>query len=492
MGRVQGGARAAFATPSWGPARITYFSRIIDTKEQPSGDKPKFSILKNERNQNIRLGHLKGMNYKKAVVLGIFASASLVFADGPWTLSACLKQAKEKSLKLESAKIREQKADVSIEQAKVANYPTVSASIGNSLYDSPFRDGPQDHYRLNASISASYTLWDGGTTKLSIQANELNKEATRLSTKETERSIQESVLNAYMNLLAAIEKLHTADASVELAKAEFEHYNTLFEAGSITKKDLTQSQANVLQKEAAQLSAQLSVSTSKTTLRQLLELPESAEFEVSAPESDIKTPDELGAIPSLDALQKTATDNHPGLKSDSLSIQAAKKNTEIAGKGKSVKVSLGANASTGLQAWESGKYGSQIKNGYSHSISLNINIPIVDGGATENKVLQAQLSETENMVALKELAKSLENNIEKLYLNALSADMQWKAAILQVEAENEALLVAEEQHNVGSLTYTDLLSQKNRLESAQSTLTNAKYTSLLARHLLDLYQGKLD
>ena len=492
MGRVQGGARAAFATPSWGPARITYFSRIIDTKEQPSGDKPKFSILKNERNQNIRLGHLKGMNYKIAVVLGIFASASLVFADGPWTLSACLKQAKEKSLKLESAKIREQKADVSIEQAKVANYPTVSASIGNSLYDSPFRDGPQDHYRLNASISASYTLWDGGTTKLSIQANELNKEATRLSTKETERSIQESVLNAYMNLLAAIEKLHTADASVELAKAEFEHYNTLFEAGSITKKDLTQSQANVLQKEAAQLSAQLSVNTSKTTLRQLLELPESAEFEVSAPESDIKTPDELGAIPSLDALQKTATDNHPGLKSDSLSIQAAKKNTEIAGKGKSVKVSLGANASTGLQAWESGKYGSQIKNGYSHSISLNINIPIVDGGATENKVLQAQLSETENMVALKELAKSLENNIEKLYLNALSADMQWKAAILQVEAENEALLVAEEQHNVGSLTYTDLLSQKNRLESAQSTLTNAKYTSLLARHLLDLYQGKLD
>lgn len=432
------------------------------------------------------------MNYKKAVVLGIFASASLVFADGPWTLSACLKQAKEKSLKLESAKIREQKADVSIEQAKVSNYPTVSASIGNSLYDSPFRDGPQDHYRLSAGINASYTLWDGGTTKLSISANELNKEATRLSTKETERTIQESVLNAYMSLLAAIEKLHTADASVELAKAEFEHYNTLFEAGSITKKDLTQSQANVLQKEAAQLSAQLNVNTSKTTLRQLLELPESAEFEVSAPESDIKTPDELSAVPSLSELQSTATSNHPGLKSDSLSIQVAKKNTEIAGKGKSVKVSLGASASTGLQAWESKKYGTQIKNGYSHSISLNINIPIVDGGATENKVLQAQLSETESMVALKEQAKSLENTIEKLYLNALSADMQWKAAILQVEAENEALLVAEEQHNVGSLTYTDLLSQKNRLESAQSTLTNAKYTSLLARHLLDLYQGKLD
>ena len=28
MGRVQGGARAAFATPSWGPARMMYFYEI--------------------------------------------------------------------------------------------------------------------------------------------------------------------------------------------------------------------------------------------------------------------------------------------------------------------------------------------------------------------------------------------------------------------------------------------------------------------------------
>ncbi len=432
------------------------------------------------------------MNYKKALVLGILASTSFIYADGSWTLAACLKQAKEKSLKLESAKLREQQASVSIEQAKVGNYPTVSASIGNSLYDSPFRDGPQDHYRLSVGISGSYTLWDGGSTKLSIQANELNREATRLSTKETERSVQENVLNAYINLLAATEKLRTADASVELANAEFEKYNILFDAGAITKKDLAQSQANVLQKQASQLTAQLNVNTSKTTLRQLLELPDTENLEISAPETEIQSPDALSPIPSLNELQKTAMENHPGLKSDSLSIQVARKNTEIAGKGKSVKVTLGANASTGLQAWQSDKYGSQIKNGYSHSLSLNINIPIVDGGATENKILQAQINETTSMVSLKEEAKTLEMTIEKLYLNVLSADMQWKAAILQVEAETEALKVAEEQRSAGALTYTDYLSQKNSLENAQVTLTNAKYTSLLARNLLDLYQGKLD
>ena len=93
---------------------------------------------------------------------------------------------------------------------------------------------------------------------------------------------------------------------------------------------------------------------------------------------------------------------------------------------------------------------------------------------------------------LQETAKNLENSIEKLYLNALSADLQWKAAVLQVAAEQEALKVAEEQRRLGALTYTDYLNQKNSLESAQVALNNAKYTSLLSRKLLDLYQGLLD
>lgn len=431
------------------------------------------------------------MNKNKVIILSIFTFAVAAFANGSWTLDACLKQAKQKSLQLESAKLREQQADINIKQAKANRYPNLDASIQNTLFDHPFVDN-EDHYRLSLGLSGSYKLWDGGVTSKTIEANQLTKQAAVLETKQTERSVQESVLNAYMSLLAASENLRTANASVELAQAEFEHYGKLFEAGSITKKDLTQSQANVLQKQAAQLTAQLNVNTSKTTLRQLLELPESEDFSVEAPETAVTSPDSLEPIPSLNELQTTVKDAHPGLKSDSISVRAAKKNTEVAGTGSSITVTLGANSNTGLQAWESGAYGNQLKRGWQNSISLGINIPIIDGGVTTNKVLLAQVNESATQVSMQETAKSLENNIEKLYLNAQSADMQWKAAILQVEAEQEALLVADEQRNAGALTYTDYLSQKNALENAQVTLVNAKYTSLLARKLIDLYQGKLD
>lgn len=432
------------------------------------------------------------MNKSKATFLGILAATSAALAGSTWTLEQCLDKAKKSSLSLEAAKLKEQAAEISVKQAKSSGGPSVSATIGNTLYDHPLAPHPQDHYRFNVGISGSYTLWDGGSTKLNTEATQLSREAVALATKQTERSIQESVLNAYINLLAAQEKLRTADASVELSQAEFEHYSKLFEAGAITKKDLTQSQSNVLQKQVAKLTAQLNVNTSRTTLRQLLELDTSDSLEVSAPEANITSPDSLPALPAYDQLMTDARAANPGLKSDSISIKAAHKNTEAAGANNSITVTLGANSSTGFTAWESDRYARQLKNGWQNSISLNINIPIIDNGSTENKVLQAQVNEASSQVALQESSKNLENNMEKLYINAMSADMQWKAAALQVEAEMEALAVAEEQRNAGAITYTDYLTQKNNLESAQVTLTNAKYTSILARKLLELYQGKLD
>lgn len=431
------------------------------------------------------------MKFTKAIILGFMVCASSLWA-GAWTLDDCLKQAKKASLSLETARLREQSAAISIQQAKASGGPSLSASIGNTLYDHPLASHPQDHYRFSVGISGSMTLWDGGSTRLNTEASQLSREAAAFSTLQTERTVQENVLNAYMNLLAAQENLSTAASSVELAQAEFEHYGKLYEAGSITKKDLTQSQSNVLQKQVNQLAAELNVNTAKTTLRQLLEIDAQDSMEVVAPEVSVVLPDSLPPLVSFSQLMEAARTANPGLKSDSLSVAAAKKNTEVAGKNSSISVTLGANSSTGFTAWQSDRYGRQLKEGWQNSVSLNINIPIIDNGTTENKVLQAQVTEATSQVALQESSKALENSLEKLYVNALSADMQWKAAYLQVEAEVQALQVAEEQREAGAMTYTDFLAQKNSLESAKVSLTNAKYTSLLARKLLDLYQGKLD
>ena len=44
MGRVQGGARAAFATPSWDPARMSSTLKL-QSKKRKLGFKPNFYYL---------------------------------------------------------------------------------------------------------------------------------------------------------------------------------------------------------------------------------------------------------------------------------------------------------------------------------------------------------------------------------------------------------------------------------------------------------------
>ena len=407
-----------------------------------------------------------------------------------WSLEDCLKQAEKSSLSLQVSKLGEEQADVSVKTAQTGNSPTVSANIGNTLYDSPFAPGPQDHYRFQVGLSGSLVLWNGGATSLSIESAQISKQASAYKTELALLQVRQNVLNAFFNLLASKEKIGIANTALELANAEFENNMKLFEAGSLTRRDLVLSQSNIAQKKVSVLTAEQSLDNAKTTLRQLLELDRDGEFEVNTAGLDTLPPDSLSKLMDYDSLQVEVKKNYPGLVADSLNVAAAQKNVKLAGKNSSVTVTLGAAARTGFSAWESDRYARQLKNGYTHELTLNINIPIIDNGTTTSKVLSAQISQAQAEISKQETAKSLENTIEQLYLNAVSAEQQWFAAILQVQANEEALKVAEDQKAAGAITYTDYLQRKTDVETAKLNLTQAKYSSLLARALLDLYSGK--
>lgn len=108
------------------------------------------------------------------------------------------------------------------------------------------------------------------------------------------------------------------------------------------------------------------------------------------------------------------------------------------------------------------------------------------------KILSAQVENERAKVTRRETGKNLENSLEQLYMQAESADASWLAAIASLESARESFSVVVEQRNAGSLTFTDFLERKNNLQNAQSVLIQAKYTSILARKLLELYMGNIE
>jgi outer membrane protein len=426
------------------------------------------------------------MNFMKRFKLVILFFSTTLFA-AEWTLEDCLKRAEESSLSIQVSKLSEEQANVAIKTAKIDRYPSLSASINNTLYDNPFVEGPQDHYRLSLGLNGSMVLWNGGATSLSIETAQIDKQAAEKRTALATLKIQVSVLEAFYALLNANEKIAVAKKALEISEAEAENQFKLFEAGSITKRDLVLAKADAAQKKVSLLSAEQSKINAETTLRQLLEISREEEFSIKSENLETLTPDSLENLLSVEDLLKKAKEKNPNLAADSLAILSAEKNVKLAGKNSSISVTLGAQAGTGLQAWESGAYGDQLKYGYNHSITLGINIPIIDKGTTTNKVLNAQIQSEKSKITQQETEKSLENLIEQLYLNALAAENQWQATVLQVEANETAFKVAEDQKNLGAITYTDYLSYRSELETSKLTLTQAKYTALLARALLNLY-----
>jgi outer membrane protein len=422
---------------------------------------------------------------QKASLIILLIAVSAFAAD--WTLEDCLKRAEEASLSLKVSKLGEEQAAIAIKTAKTDRYPSLSANINNTLYDNPFVEGPKDHYRLSLGISGSIVLWNGGATSLSVETAQIDKQEAEMRTALASLNLRVSVLDAYYAYLTANEKIEIAKKALEISEAEKENQFKLFEAGNITKRDLVLAEADAAQKHVSLLTAEQAKTNAETTLRQLLEIPREEEFRIIAENLDSLTPESLEEIPSLDSILNLAKSSNPNLVADSLATLSAEKNVKLAGKNSSISVTLGAQAGTGLQAWESDGYGNQLKYGYNHSVTLGINIPIIDKGSTTNKVLNAQIQSERSKITQQETLKALENLMEQLYLNAMAAENQWKAAMLQVQANEAAFQVADDQKNLGAITYTDYLSYKADLETSKITLTQAKYSALLARSLLKLY-----
>lgn len=423
-------------------------------------------------------------------ILFFVALACSAIAEQTLSLEDCVKMAKERSLDVESARLSERASEASLKASQASNRPTLSANINQSLFDTPFDGNSQDHYRLSLGVSGSYKIWDGGSSGMDVESKKLSLEASKYNTELAALNIQESAMNAFVNLLAAEESRKTADSALALSDSLVRYNERLFEAGTITRSDLALSKSDAANAMVKQITAAQEELSAKTALRQILELSRSDSFSVHAPDAHFQTPADFGDLPTFEEVLAEAKSHYPGLVSDSLNAEAAEKNVQQAQRNGSVSVTLGASAETGFQAWQSDRYARQMKNGYTHSISLGVNIPIIDGGTTRAKVLSAQVESERAAVTKRETGKTLENNLEQLYLQAQSADASWNAAVAGLESAEEAFRVAAERRSVGAIAFTDFLEQKNNLQSAKSTLTKAKYTSILARHLLDLYMGR--
>ena len=270
--------------------------------------------------------------------------------------------------------------------------------------------------------------------------------------------------------------------------AQFERGKELFSAGSISRADYAQLEAQVSNDRYQLVTAQTTLSDYRLQLKQLLELDGNREMDLFLPE--ICDSDVLSPLPDKEAVYQAALGIRPEIASGELNVEASELGIRIAKSGYIPSISVSAGIGTSHTSGTDFTFTEQIRNGWNNSLGLTLNVPIFNNRQTKSAVEKARLQLHTSELDLRQARKDLYKTIENLWLDAWSSQLQYTAAKEKLRSTEASFELVSEQFDCGMKNTVELLTEKNNLLSAEQEVLQAKYMAVLNLQLLRFYSGQ--
>lgn len=424
--------------------------------------------------------------------LVIWASASCLDAQElpeRWTLQTCLEYALENNIQVRQSRVGELSGLEDTELAKAQLFPSLSASVTQGFVNYPSSDATENNsYSGNYNLNANWTLFDGGKRTKEIKKSKIQNEVDKLSTEETEDNIQIAIVQAYLQVMYAMESVKINENTVETAKAERDRAKELYKAGSISSVDLAQLESQYSTDKYQLVVAQTSLDNYKLQLKQLLELDIMDEIKLDMP--DIAEEHILTPLPDKETIYMTSLSVMPQIRSSELAIEMAELEKQQAKSSYWPTLSLSAGVGTGHVSGTDYNFGNKIWRNFNESIGLTISIPIFANRENKTAYNKARLALTTSQLDLLNSQKELLQTVESIYLDAVSAQSQYLSATERLSYIQQSFQLTEEQFFLGMKNTLEMLTEKNNLLTAQQEVLQAKYMAIMNIQLLNIYQKK--
>ncbi len=406
-----------------------------------------------------------------------------------WTLQQCLDYAKENSISVLKAIHSYESAQQDVIAAKGAFAPTISASSNQNFNYSGMTTGNgKASYGAKYGINMGMTLYNGGKLSYNKQQHDILLEVRNAGILSTQKEIEISILQAYLQVLSANENVKIAESMLQLSKQELERSQILFEAGKITKADLAQVKAQYSQNNYNLTSGRNHLRTVIMELKQLLELDISTSFNVIIP--TISDEEILQTLPDMMDIYKQAMLTMPQIKEAALNLKASEYSIKTAKSGYIPSISLSAGMSGGYETGKQNSLGEQFTSSLAPTAGISISIPIYDQSKTKTNVAKAKIEHQQTELNYQQTEKQIAKYVESLYIDAQSAQSNYLAASDKLASIQESYLLLSEQFNVGMKNTVELLSGQNDLLAAQLQLAQSRYQAVISIQLLNILQDK--
>ncbi|MCQ2238762.1 MAG: TolC family protein [Bacteroidaceae bacterium] len=440
------------------------------------------------------------MKKKEWLTLAAACMLSLPASAQTWNLKQCIDYAMEHNIQLQQNRISEKQAETDLLSSKAQMFPSLSFSTSQNVSNSPWRETfnymgetgsmttSNTTYSGNYGLSANWTVWNGGRRKMNIESSKISLEKSELTSEANANSIQEQILQLYVQILYAKESVKVNESTLEVAKAQRNRAKERVEVGDLSKADLAQLEAQVASGEYNVVNAKSQVEKYKMQLKQMLELTGSSDFDIATIE--VTDQQAMNLLPSVTSVYEQALLTRPEIRNSQLSIDAADLNVDIAKAGKLPTVSMNANIGSNTNSSNSKAWVNQFKQNWGNNVGLSVSVPILSQRQNRSAVEKAKYQLQASQLDLQNQQKQLYNTIEGYWIDGTTAQEQFKSSITNVNSMQTSFNLLSEQFDLGLKNIVELMDSKNNLLQAEQSKLQSKYTVIMNEQLLKLYSGE--
>ncbi len=389
---------------------------------------------------------------KRAMLTG--AAGSALFAAPLWatTLSDALVLTYQTNPQLVISRTTLRQSDEGVLGAQSALRPTVTANASASKKLTGDSTGPASG---SLSVTASQLLFDGGSSKLGIEAARYAVLSDRQALISTEQNVLLDAVTAYMDVRRDLQFVRLAENNVRVLGEQVRAAKDRFEVGEVTRTDVSQAEAR--------LAAAVSNLERSKALLQISE--QTYKAVVGNMPSKLQAPPTPPQIPATAlAAENLAVSRHPRILEAQFDVQASEMALERAKLNRQPTVSGSVSAGRGFNTQDDD---AELTAGITGSL------PLYKGGRlnSDRRSAMAALERSKAVVQLQAL-------ITRQAVN--SAYANWQASRAAIQSGNEQVRAAQiafdgvsEEARLGARTTLDVLDAEQDLLDARSALISA-------------------
>lgn len=409
-----------------------------------------------------------------------------------FTLSECLKIARQKNPRLKVAEANISTAGAEITSAFGNFLPSATFNMGYTrqlsveagqkinIGGQTIVVGKIEPNSYNMSLSLNYNLFDGFNREAQYNSAKERLNSAFSSYSQTISEIEIGVYRAYINALRLTKILEARRKDFELGQKELERVRALFEAGSIPITNVLSQEAELANKEILIIQAENDLKNAKAVLLSSMGMEPDINIEISEKDIPLEySEEEIAQFRSqfgvLEKVLPKVLSNRKDLLALEQQITASQANLTIAR----------ANYFPTLSAYGGWSWANNEFNKFSELgrsfVGLALRVPIFENFKTNYQIELAKAQIVELETQKLQLVQNIKSQLIQAINNLDAAEKQLSATKKSVEAAEKNFQSARERYNVGSASVTDYLLANNLLVNAQINQINAIYGYYLAQ-----------